>query len=95
MEKHIFRPKIKLSSSQTPKWFTSNIRDQFKCFHTLQKKYKHLAQAVKDLRSSIHQAKANFVANLVQQFVSHNNPKNIPVYQENHKILLHFKFCRL
>ena len=58
----MFIPKIKISPSQTPKWFTPNIRHQIKCLRTLWNKYKchptdynHLKvqTAKKELQNSI------------------------------------------
>ena len=39
-EMNLFIPKIRTSSSQFPKWYTSNICHQIKCLWTLQKKNK-------------------------------------------------------
>lgn len=81
---HMFIPKIKLSSSQTPKWYTSNIRHQIKCLRTLRKKHKRhptdhnllqVQTAEKDLQNNIQLAKASFEAKLVQDFAFSNNPK--------------------
>ena len=73
---HIFIPKIKISS-QTPKWYISNICHQIKCLGTLQNKYKHhptnhnhikVITAEKDLQTSIQAAKTDFEDKLVQDF---------------------------
>jgi len=37
----MFIPKVKISPSQTPKWYISNIRHQIKCLHTVRNKCKH------------------------------------------------------
>ena len=81
---HIFVPKFKLKSSQSPKWFTSNIRHQIKCLRTLRKKYKsrptehnllRIKTAEETLQASIQQAKANFEAKLVSNFAFSNDSK--------------------
>ena len=81
---HIFVPKFKLKSSQSPKWFTSNIRHQIKCLRTLRKKYKsrptehnllRVKTAEETLQASIQQAKANFEAKLVNNFAFSNDSK--------------------
>ena len=83
----LFIPKIRTSSSQFPKWYTSNIRHQIKCLRTLRKKYKshptdHNLNCIKtaedNLQNSIQQAKANFEANLVHNFAFSNDSK---IYQ--------------
>ena len=80
----VFIPKIKISPSQTPKWYTSNIRHQIKCLHTLQNKYKHhptdhnhlkVQTAEKELQNSIPSVKVRFEATLVQDFAFSNNTK--------------------
>jgi len=38
--RHLFVPMITLSRKQTPKWFTSDIRHEFKCIKTLRRKSK-------------------------------------------------------
>jgi len=38
MGMHMFIPKIKLSASQSPKWYTSNIRHKVNCLRTLREK---------------------------------------------------------
>ena len=81
---HIFVPKFKLKSSQSPKWFTSNIRHQIKCLRTLRKKYKsrptehnllRIKTAEETLQANIQQAKANFEAKLVSNFAFSNDSK--------------------
>ena len=83
----LFIPKIRTSSSQFPKWYTSNIRHQIKCLQTLSKKYKshpidhnlnRIKTAEDNLQNSIQQAKANFEANLVHNFAFSNDSK---IYQ--------------
>jgi len=73
----MFIPKIKISPSQTPKWYTSNIHHQIKCLRTLRNKCKchpndhnHLKvqTAKKELQNSIQAAKVGFEATLVQDF---------------------------
>ncbi|XP_065895940.1 uncharacterized protein [Dysidea avara] len=83
----LFIPKIRTSSSQFPKWYTSNIRHQIKCLRTLRMKYKshptdhnlnRIKTAEDNLQNSIQQAKANFEANLVHNFAFSNDSK---IYQ--------------
>ncbi|XP_065895943.1 uncharacterized protein [Dysidea avara] len=83
----LFIPKIRTSSSQFPKWYTSNIRHQIKWLRTLRKKYKshptdhnlnRIKTAEDNLQNSIQQAKANFEANLVHNFAFSNDSK---IYQ--------------
>ena len=86
---HIFVPKFKLKSSQSPKWFTSNIRHQIKCLRTLRKKYKsrptehnllRIKTAEETLQASIQQAKANFEAKLVSNETLPNLLPSLPQY---------------
>ena len=81
---HIFVSKFKLKSSQSPKWYTSNIQHQIKCLRTLRKKYKsrpteynllHIKTAEQTFQSSIQQAKANIEAKLVNTFAFSNDSK--------------------
>jgi len=81
---NLFIPKIRISSSSFPKWYTTNIRHQIKCLQTLRKKYKshptdHNFNRIKiaedNLKNCIQQAKANFEANLVDNFAFFNDPK--------------------
>ena len=80
----LFIPKIRLSSSSFPKWYTSNIHHQIKCLRTLRKKYKshptyhsfnRINVAGNNLQNCIQQAKANFEANLVHNLVFSNHSK--------------------
>ena len=81
---HLFVPKIKLKSSKSPKWYTSNIRHQIKCLRTLRRKYKshptehklHRIQLAEEtLQHSIEFAKINFEAKLVNDFAFSNSAK--------------------
>jgi len=81
---HLFVPKIKLKPSQSPKWYTSNIRHQIKCLRTLRRKYKsrptehnlhRIKLAEETLQHSIQYAKANFEAKLVNDFAFSNSAK--------------------
>jgi len=67
-----------------PKWYTSNICHQINCLRTIRKKYRsnpnihninHIHTAEENLQKDIYTAKANFEANLVQNFAFRNDSK--------------------
>ena len=80
----LFIPKVRLRSSQYPKWFTSHLRHQVKCLRTLRRTLKRhfsipvlqqLIHAEDSLQLELLTAKSNHEKNLVNNFVRYKDPK--------------------
>lgn len=79
----LFIPKMRLRSSQFPKWFSADLRHQFKCLKTRRRKYarhptvaqlESLMYAETDFQESSQQAKAQYERDLLSTFVDSRNP---------------------
>ena len=73
----LFIPKVKLKSFQYPKWFSSDIRHQLKCLHTLRKKlWRHftlsklqqLIKAEDTFQLSLSKAGTHYELNLINNY---------------------------
>ena len=80
----LFIPKVRLKSSQFPKWFTSDIRHDINCLRTLRKKCKShpspaslckLSHLESLLETKITIAKSTYETNLIYQFATTNSSK--------------------
>ena len=80
----LFIPKIKLKTTQFPKWFTPAIRHHLKCLRTLRRKLRHhftlssLQRLIhlEDLtQSEINYAKENYEKNLINNYAYSKDPK--------------------
>ena len=78
----LFIPKLQVHSNQYPKWFSSDMKDQLKCLHTLRRTHKRsptpyntaqLHEAEEHFQQSVVQAKLNSESILI-------NSCNLPLY---------------
>ena len=92
---HNFAPTVKLRCRQTPKWFTSQIRHQLNCIHSIRRKAKSrpsphylakLKNSESQLAEEIQSAKLSYESNLVQDFATINSNK---IYKYLNSLLKH------
>ena len=76
---HLFIPKIKIKTSKSPQWFSSDIRHDLNCIHTLRRMFKKqptssnhlkLTQAESLLQAKMSIAKSNYESELVRAFAN-------------------------
>ena len=79
-----FIPKVRLRSSQYPKWFNAHIRHQIKCLRTLRRKLRRcfsipalnrLICAEDNLQSELQTVKSNYEQSLLDNFAKYKDPK--------------------
>ena len=81
---HLLIPKIKINTSKGPKWFSSDIRHDLNCIHTLRRMFKKLptssnhlklTQAESHLQAKMLLAKSNYEFELVRAFTNKESCK--------------------
>ena len=81
---HLFIPKVRLKSHQSPKWFTPQIRHHINCLRSMRRRYKsnpttHLQDQINlaqcNLQEEINSAKSAYETSLIYQFADTNNSK--------------------
>ena len=80
----LFIPKVKLKTTQFPKWFSPIIRHHLNCLRTLHRKLHHhftlaslqrLIQLEDLVQLEITSAKENYEKNLINSYVISKDPK--------------------